>query len=133
MFLDPRPKDDLASLYGRDNEISKLVSHIKQKTPLVLITGFRRVGKTSLLKAVLKKYSKYNIQIDLRDLGTKSYITKRDIVNLYQSSIQSFLDSHSTKKQKITSLLRTVRGISLPGGGGVPFDFSSKNELDFRG
>ena len=133
VYLDPRPKDDLKSLYDRKEEVSKLASHIAEKTPLILITGFRRVGKTSLLKAVVKKHSEYNIMIDLRNLGSKSYVTKKDIVNLFQSSIQSFLDSHQTKKQKITSLLRSVRGITLPTGGGIQFDFSSNNELDLPG
>ena len=133
MYLEPRPKEDLDSLFGREKEVSRLVSYIDQKTPLILISGFRRVGKTSLLKAVLKEHSENNIMIDLRDLGNKSYISKKDIVNLFQSSIQSFLDSHQTNKQRITTLLSSIRGITLPSGAGIQFDFSSNNSLDLPG
>lgn len=133
VYLEPRPKDDIESLYDREEEQSKLVSYVEQKSPLILITGFRRVGKTSLLKTILKAYSEYNILIDLRDLGNSSYITKKDISNLFQSSIQSFLDKHQTKKEKITSLLRSVRGVTFPTGAGIQFDFTGQNELDLPG
>lgn len=133
MYLEPRPKDDLESLYDRDEEIEKLTKYINDREPLILITGFRRVGKTSLLKAVLNEYSENNILIDLRNMSSKSYVSKKDIVNLFQSSIQAFFDNHKTKKDKMLSLLRTVRGVTLPSGGGIQFDFSTDNELDLPG
>lgn len=133
MLFDPRPKDEIKSLFGRDEEIAKLAEHIQRKSPLILITGFRRVGKTSLLKAVLNKYSKDSILIDLRDLGSKTYISKKDVIHLFESSIKSFFDLQRTKKDRFKVLLLAVRGITFPGGAGIQFDFSSQNELDFRG
>lgn len=130
MYLEPRPKEDIDSLYDRENEQAKLREYVENKSPLILITGFRRVGKTSLLKTVLKTYSDYNIIIDLRNLGSQSYIKKKDVANLFQSSIQSFLDEHQSAKERITTLFRSVRGVTFPGGAGVQLDFSMHEELD---
>ena len=87
MYIDSMPKNDLKSLYDREKERQRLVEYIDQKQPLILITGLRRVGKTSLLKTVLSSHSKYHIFVDLRDLGNKLHVTKKDVINIFQNSI----------------------------------------------
>ncbi len=132
MLFSSRPKDDIKNLFGRNEEIKKLKTAIDEKDPLVIITGFRRVGKTSLLKAVLNEYSKYTIYLDLRDLGSRQYITKNDIANLMESSIREFLDKHATRTARILTILQSVRGINVAGTG-INLEWTSKNQLDLRG
>jgi AAA+ ATPase superfamily predicted ATPase len=131
LLFDERPKDNLKYLFGRKNEVAELEDAISRPSPLIIITGLRRVGKTSVMKTVITKRSKFNIIIDLRDLGSKKHITRKDVVNLFQSSIQQFLDSHESMKAKFVDIFRSVRGVTV-GPLGVNFDWQSKNELDFR-
>ena len=49
MILDPRPKTRREELYGRDSELRAVESIIiRNKMPVTLITGLKRIGKTSL-------------------------------------------------------------------------------------
>ena len=48
MLFDPRSKENLNELFDREEEIEKLNQAVK--TPLTLLLGMRRIGKTSLLK-----------------------------------------------------------------------------------
>ena len=127
MYIEARPKNEIKSLYGRDEEIKSLIRHIDNNEPLILITGFRRVGKTSLLKAVLNDRSYHSVFIDLRNLGYKTHVTKKDMVGLFQKGIQSFLDSQS-HKEPLKSILKTVQDIKIPDVE-IQFGFTS-NDLD---
>lgn len=133
MYIEASPKKDLGSLYNRDAEKRDLRRYIKQKQPLILITGLRRVGKTSLLRSVLSAHVKHYIFMDLRSFGSETYISKKDIANTFQIGVQRFLDSQRSKAEKLKSRLLTVRGINFPGGAGIQFDFGKENGLDIWG
>ncbi|MEM2282702.1 MAG: hypothetical protein QXH26_04050, partial [Candidatus Hadarchaeales archaeon] len=64
MLFDERPKEDRRELFGRDKEVEELKRAAKR--PLVVLTGIRRIGKTSVLKVALKEMNRPSILIDAR-------------------------------------------------------------------
>lgn len=130
MLLDPRPKKTLKDLFGRDDEVQKLQKSISANLPLIVISGLRRIGKTSLLTAVLNETVDHFILLDPRDLGRQEELNKIDVLRLIQNSVQSFLNIHRDKADKIIDSLRHVKGILLPTGAGIQFDFTPNNEID---
>jgi len=137
MLFDERPKDKLEDLFNREEEMKEFSNAIRLKRPLIIISGFRRVGKTSLLKTMITQNVKYSIFIDLRNLASKKTATREDVIHLIQSSLQTFLDDNKAVAEQITDALRTVRGVSvsMPGGGGFSIQLEPKSEkkLDLIG
>lgn len=66
MLFNPRPKERIEELFDREEEIKLLTNAVA--TPLTLLLGVRRVGKTSLLKSFLNSLEVPYIYLDLRAL-----------------------------------------------------------------
>lgn len=136
MLFEDRPKDNLNDLFDREEEMEKFDNAIKMKRALIVISGFRRVGKTSLLKTMISQNKKYSIFIDLRNLAAKKTATREDVIDLIQSSLQEFLDNNKSVAEEIVDALRTVRGVSIttPAGGfGIQLEPRSEKKLDLSG
>lgn len=134
MLFDEAPKRNLHDLFARDADIRKLERAIfKQKSRLVIISGIRRVGKTSLLRAFLNEKIRYSIFIDPRHLARKESISRNDVLSVIQSSFQEFLDLEERKGVigKLKENLKHVRGFSF-GGGGVELDFTHGEGVDLK-
>lgn len=104
MLFDPRPKSSRSELFGRDRELELL--HANVDVPLIIITGVRRVGKTSLLSVFLNEVSIPNVMIDLRDLRTNYGL--RDLYGLLSKAFSSRLE-------KLYEVLRSISGIRIEG------------------
>ncbi len=104
MLFDPRPKSNRSELFGRDRELELL--HANVDVPLIIITGVRRVGKTSLLSVFLNEVSVPNVMIDLRDLRTNYGL--RDLYGLISKAFSSRLE-------KLYEVLRSISGIRVEG------------------
>lgn len=136
MLFTDRPKDNLNDLFGREEEMEKFGKAIEMKRALIIISGLRRIGKTSLLKTMISQNVEYSILIDLRDLAAKKTATREDVIHLIQGSIQEFLDNNKSVAEQIVEVLRTVRGVSittLGGGFGIQLEPRSEKKLDLSG
>ncbi len=132
MLFDERPKDNLEDLFGREEEMEQFKNVIELKRPLVVISGLRRMGKTSLLKTMINQNVKYSIFIDLRNLASKKTANRADVIHLIQSSLQQFLDDNKTIADQIISALGTVGGGSIAGVS-IQLEPKSEKELDLIG
>ena len=65
MLFDPRPKERREDLYNFDEELNKLIKSFGE--PLIVVSGLRRTGKTSLILTALNISEKPFIYIDLRE------------------------------------------------------------------
>ena len=72
MLFDLRPKKSRRELFDRREELEWLDKKIEEATPLILVTGLRRVGKTSLLKSLLDRDNYVGIHLDLRTATKRS-------------------------------------------------------------
>ena len=109
MLFDLRPKEDKKELFGREQELKKLLAALTSDCPLILLLGIRRVGKTSLLKVALKECGQPHIYLDLRTLAEEGYSK----VVLYRLLSEEL--SHLRPATKLRELLRTIRGIGVYG------------------
>jgi len=65
VYFDPRPKTRREDLYDRERELEELERSLRV-SPLTVISGIRRLGKTSLILVVLS--DKPSIIVDLREV-----------------------------------------------------------------
>lgn len=132
MLFDERPKENLEDLFDREDEMQKFENAIAMKRPLIVISGHRRVGKTSILKTMINQNVKYSIFIDLRNLASKRFASRADMIHLIQGSVQEFLDNNKSVAEQIIELLKTVRGVSFAGFS-IQLEPKSEKELDLPG
>jgi len=64
LYFDVRPKETLGDLYDREEELRALRSSLSE--PIVLLTGIRRIGKTSILKVLLSEVEVPYALVDVR-------------------------------------------------------------------
>lgn len=105
MLFDERPKNRREDLYNRDREISEILNNIDR--PLIVLTGIRRIGKTSILRVALNMTDTPSIIIDARSL--KRNYGRRDLYNLISRALSSSLD-------KLRNILTAIRSIKILGG-----------------
>jgi len=119
MLFDPRPKERRSELYDRHKELELLSRLVKTGSPIILIVGIRRIGKTSLLKTFLNESSKPYIFIDARKLSEFGYS---------KAGFYTMLSEEFTKlRNKFSSIVQylKIRGVRISGFG-IEFDWSSK-------
>jgi len=107
MLFSARPKETRSELFDREEELKELAGCIKH--PLVLITGPRRVGKTSVLKVYLKEARVASAFVDLRS-PVNSY---RSLYSIF-SSLLTQLSRRSFPK-RLKELLQHVDGVRAVG------------------
>jgi AAA+ ATPase superfamily predicted ATPase len=107
-LFDLHPKESLAELFGRENEISELVRLIEKKS-WVAVLGPRMIGKTSLIKTTSKEIKSFKtIYINLWGIKT--------IHGLLNCLVQG-LNSSKVLLDKIADVVRSIEGVSLGPGG----------------
>jgi len=102
MLFDPRPKSRREELFDRREELEAL--HANEDVPITIITGIRRIGKTSLLNVFLSEVEAPSIILDLRDLKNNYGI--RDLYELLSRALSSRLD-------KLIDLLKSISSIKV--------------------
>jgi AAA+ ATPase superfamily predicted ATPase len=104
LLFDERPKERREDLYDREKEIEELKRSIGR--PLILLTGIRRIGKTSLLRVALSELDIPYILIDARALR-RNY-SRGDLFRLIAQGLSDSLN-------KIKDLLMGIRGLKVMG------------------
>ncbi|MEM2452400.1 MAG: ATP-binding protein [Candidatus Methanomethylicia archaeon] len=112
VLFDPRPKRLKKDIYDFDDEFHRLRNAIGQ--PLILVSGLRRTGKTSLVLSVLEDCNVPYMYVDLRStIGSR-----RDLYSFISSGVSELLAWGSRWKsfqETILKFLRVVRGVSISG------------------
>ena len=105
IYFDFRPKETKEDLFDREEELNKLISASKTEA-VILLTGIRRIGKTSLLKVFLNETNYPYALIDVRTPLTS-----------YKSLYTIFSDvlTQINRRKRIENLLRHISGISIFG------------------
>ena len=115
MLFDPRPKERMEELFDREREVELLMKAIA--TPITLLLGVRRVGKTSLLKSFLNRLDTPYIHLDLRVLEDRGYSRAQ----MYRLLSDAFSNCTS-KWEKMLEFFRGVKGVGISGFN-VEFDW----------
>lgn len=123
MLLDIRPKIDKEDLYGREAELEDMLSSLRSNTPLILLLGQRRIGKTSLLKTSLNELGGPWLYLDVRRLDEEGY-SKVILYRLLSEEITRLNSSW----ERLGEALKRVKGIQVAGSG-IELDWSQKGPL----
>ncbi|MCS7113707.1 MAG: ATP-binding protein [Candidatus Bathyarchaeota archaeon] len=108
MLFDPRPKESLEDLFDREEEVKLLRKTVN--TPITLLLGVRRVGKTSLLKAFLNSLETPHLYLDLRVLEEGGY-SRAQLYKLLSSSVSNC----TSRWRRILEFFRSVKGVRISG------------------
>lgn len=127
MLFEPRPKDVKADLFDREEKYAQLKNLLYNETPLILIKGLRRSGKTSLLRTYLNEEEPSYIWVDLRALTSKNIIKKSEVLTRFEISISEFIEKTGGNTQKLLDRLDRINGITAFGNG---ISFSDKDNAN---
>ncbi len=111
MLFDLKPKKRKIDLFDRKEELEGVMEAFK-KFPIILITGLRRVGKSSLIRVSIaeSKYSSISLDGRLLFMNSGGNIRKMHLVNQIEKELANF-----SKSEKLRKSLKTLKGISING------------------
>ena len=98
----------IKDIYGREKELREITNSIKKKEPLIIITGPTGVGKTTLLRSVLEKYSTHSIEIQLLQYSSNKNLRRSYVVEEIERSLQILLKKSEISLKKYLSSLKGV-------------------------
>jgi AAA+ ATPase superfamily predicted ATPase len=109
VFFDPRPKDNLKDVFDREKEVDLLRRSLD--SPLVVVVGLRRTGKTSLVKSLLNEMRVPYLFLDIRKFENRDYIVYKDFLELTEREVERVI-----KRDKgLLTHLKDVKGIQIAG------------------
>ena len=117
MYFDPSPKKDREDLFNREDELA-MFSNALTYSPLIVILGLRRTGKTSFMNVALSESDHPNIVLDMRGLSFNP--SQADIVRKIESAF-NLINRRWTSG--ILDALKQVKGVSLLGSS-ISLDWS---------
>ncbi len=122
MLFSPQPKTNREELFDREKELKDL-SKALDRYPMVVVTGLRRVGKSSVVRVFLSENSLPFIYVD----GRRVYEMSGGSMGSH--ALQRALEmefSRLSKSRKLLNFLKKIKGINIAGSG-VEID---KREFD---
>ncbi len=111
MLFDPRPKSRREDLYDREKELEAFNKALKV-SPLIVVSGIRRLGKTSLVLVALK--DKPHIIVDVRGVNPNS---RMDLYKRIESAFNSFLSRNKKIGRILREKLKRISGVQIMGSG----------------
>lgn len=109
LYFDPRPKTKKQDLYNRTKELEDFTNALSY-SPLIVVTGLRRTGKTSFLNVAMAQSQQPYIMVDLRGLPfNPSYA---DIIRRIEAAFNRIDRKWSSG---LTDAIKHLKGISIMG------------------
>jgi len=112
-LFDPRPKDRLEDFFDRERELKLFMGSVRS-SPLTLVLGLRRYGKTSLILTGLNELRIKYIYLDCKALPA-GMIGVSDLIQLLAESLSRFVRKHGGLRPRILKLLSNISGVSISG------------------
>ena len=113
-YFDPRPKRRCIDLYNRREELHKLIEYMSS-SPLILLLGLRRTGKTSLLYTAINESKIPCIVFDLREIPGDGIITMDIFLKFFSDKINLFLEKNRRIAERFLKVVKHIEEISIVG------------------
>jgi len=110
-LFDIRPKNIRRDLYNREEELKLFGESIRNCSPLIVLLGSRRTGKTSLLLVGLNEYGDIYSVIDCRVFEEKINITYREFIEVFTKSLRTLI----RRAEGISRYFSRIRGVRVAG------------------
>lgn len=123
MLFDPSPKRTRVDFYDREREIESVKS---LSSPITLVLGLRRTGKSSVIMIAVSELKLPYIYIDLRKFEEKVYISYKDLLLEVEREVNRLLK----KFPSLIDFLKGIKGINVMGNE-VKFNWGRKERLSF--
>lgn len=123
MLFDPVPKTRREDFFDREEEIEKVKSLL---SPITLILGLRRTGKSSLIKISLNELKHPYLYVDLRKFEEKAYVNYKDFI----LEIQEEVNKLTRKFPEFLNFVKRIKGVKIMGNE-VYFSWESKSRVSF--
>jgi AAA+ ATPase superfamily predicted ATPase len=117
VLFDERPKSARRELFDREKELNELLRNVNR--PITLLTGIRRIGKTSVLNVFLSESKIPSIIVDARTL--KRNYGRSDLYRIFAKGISSNIDS----LRDVISKVKRVRIL----GNEIEFSWKGKDYI----
>ncbi|BBD73455.1 ATPase [Sulfodiicoccus acidiphilus] len=99
----------MKDVFDREKEVELLKGSLS--SPLVVISGLRRTGKTSLVRSILNDAKATHLFLDMRRFENREYIVYKDFLGVLEREVNSL-----TKKWKgALDHFRAVKGVKVAG------------------
>ena len=108
MLFDPRPKISRRDLYDRELELRVLDEFARKGSPILVMLGIRRIGKTSILRVFLNEVNLPYIYIDARLFEEHGF--RKDLLYKILSDGLNKLRSRWTS---ILKYLKVLEGVEI--------------------
>ncbi|MFA4701688.1 AAA family ATPase [Pyrococcus kukulkanii] len=122
MLFDVRPKTSIKDLFGRKAEYLMFKDAIKKNRNFILITGPRRIGKTSFLYASLNEIVKEGVPYVVIDARAATSLNSKYPQKVIAEHIYKVLSGRSV----LSEVISRVKGIKL---GPVELELKDKFDL----
>lgn len=115
MYFDDRPKSDLNSLYDRRRELDEILAGVRRGDPLIVISGLRREGKTSLLNIAPREAGVHAVFVDARHASYNA--TAKETTQIFEVAFNDFLLRNRKLAESLRDLLKSIKGVEIAGLG----------------
>ncbi|MEW9491631.1 MAG: ATP-binding protein [Candidatus Aramenus sulfurataquae] len=123
MLFDLTPKEDRRDFFDREREIESVKS---LSSPITLVLGLRRTGKSSVLRIALNELGVPSVYVDLRKFEDRAYIPYKDFLLEVEKEVRKL-----TKRfPSLFDFLRGIKGVNVAGNG-ITFNWGKKDRLNF--
>ena len=123
MLFDPRPKSRREELYDREAELRALEEFVNRGSPLIVVFGIRRVGKTSVIKVFLNEANIPYIYFDARVFEEGGF--RKELV---YRVLSEGLNGLRRRWHSILEYLKVLEGVEVSGFS-VRFDWRKQLSL----
>lgn len=115
MLFDTRPKISEEDLFNREEELSEILEALRLGEGIILITGIRRIGKSSLLNVALRKSNLPYVIIDVRKIFFEfgNVIHRRALFNAIADSFTRNMKFFEKIKFKVKDVIGRIRGFYI--------------------
>ncbi len=90
MYFDLEPKGRREDLYNFDSQFCRftgLMEEPRTQSPLIVVKGTRRAGKTSLINTTLNELGLPHLYVDGRKFAGMPVITRRDLLKEFERGL----------------------------------------------
>lgn len=113
MYFDVRPKQRLEDLYNFREEFNQLVRYLEGDIGIVVVTGLRRTGKTSLVLTALNSLDLPYVLVNGYSFAGDPYISRVDFIRLMEVAINDLLARCQSMRGKLREVLGMVSGVEI--------------------
>lgn len=116
MYFDLKPKKNREDLYNFDEQVERLRKFFGEspaRSPLVAVTGIRRIGKTSLLNTSLNESELLYLILDGREFASGTKIKKKGFMRKFENDLNRAVSEQKEWHDKIADLLGGIQWIRV--------------------